>query len=242
VELFIVRIRELWRRFLRLLQRKPVLSDSEQWDAWQRLLEEIHTELLFAFRNRYVFREIMGMFQKNDTLKADGGFVWEYLRLTYGHYQAMGVRREADRGSNVMNLSQLMYQMSHRPEVMSRKRYKAHFPADTVIPEQMQDEQFTNMCGSGDYMDPKIIKKDRRRLERDCKKVVDYANKMIAHRSTEKRELTLVEIHTAMDAIEAVHKKYYVLLTGGGLVTVTPAIQFNWEKVFMIPWAPKADQ
>jgi hypothetical protein len=230
------RIRRRVRRLVRPLKRKPHLSDDKQWDAWQKLLERIHQETVYTFKNRLVFREILAMFERNEELRTEGHFVWEWLRGTYGRDQALAVRREADRGSDVINLIQLMYQMSKHSEVMSRVRYKAHFPPDTVIPEDMQDDQFTQLCGKGDYMNPKILKRDRRRLEKDCWKVVDYANKAIAHRTEQKRDLTITEVHKAMDAIEQVHKKYYVLLTGGGLMQAEPAIQFNWKKVFTKPW------
>jgi hypothetical protein len=73
-------------------------------------------------------------------------------------------------------------------------------------------------------------------LEKRCKKIVLYANKMIAHRTEEQRDLTLAEIHGAMDFIEDMFKKYYVILTGRSLMQAEPAVQFDWMEPFTIPW------
>jgi len=178
------------------------------------------------------------MFQNNPQLQQDGGFVYDWILGVYGRGQVMAVRRELDRDSEVVNLVQLMYQIAHRPEVISRARYLAHFPPDSVMSARDQNAQFDRLCGTGPFIDVAVVKADRNKLERQCRAVVTYANKLVAHRTTSQVPLTLKQIHEAMDAIEEILKKYHVTLTGGALVRAEPAIQFNWRKAFKIPWDP----
>ena len=89
-----------------------------------------------------------------------------------------------------------------------------------------------------DYLDPAKIKKDRNWLEKRCRKVMKYRHKVVAHRSTMDLTLTIEEIDEALDAVEEMLKKYYLLFTGAGLLGAEPAIQFDWQTVFTIPWIP----
>lgn len=224
--------------FRRTFTRKPKLTDDLQWEAWRELIKRIYQETVYAFKNRMIWREVYRIYEANQRLQNDGVYFLEWMRGVYGRDQAMAIRREADRGSDVLNLIQLMYQISKRPEVISRARYKAHFPPDTVIPEFMQDGQFDELCGNGKYIDVARVKKDYKRLLKDCRPVVNYVNKRIAHRTDVDVDLTMQQIHTAMDAVEEILKKYYVILTGASLMQAEPAVQFDWQRVFTFPWIP----
>jgi hypothetical protein len=212
------------------------LSDDEQWDAWKKLITRIYKETVYAFRNRLVWREINEIYRNNSRLMQEGGFFHDWMKGCYGRDQAVAVRREADRGSDVLNLIQLLYQMSKRPEVITRKRYKALFSPDSVITDHMQEQDFTRMCGPGPYMDPGLIRRDYKRLLKDCRPVVNYVNKKIAHRTDTEIKLTIEQIDTGMDAVEEVLQKYYLIFTASSLLGAEPAIQFNWQSAFTFPW------
>lgn len=236
--------RAVARFFYRIEQKlvqwsKPRLSDDGQWAAWQAHIERIVTETIYAFESRLVFRTILEMYQDNPRLQQDGAFVYDWIGGVYGRDQVMAVRRELDRDSEVVNLIQLMYQIVRRPDVISRARYLAHFPPDTVFSAREQNEQFDRLCGKGPFINVAMVRSDRNKLERKCRAVIKYANKLVAHRTTAQVPLTFKQIHEAMDAIEGILKKYYVILTGKALAGAEPAIQFPWRDVFRIPWNPR---
>jgi hypothetical protein len=76
-----------------------------------------------------IFREITEMLQQHPTLREDfnAGYVYVWLRDIYAHYISMAIRREIDKGTGVVNLRQLLWQISKRPRVLSRDRYLRHF-------------------------------------------------------------------------------------------------------------------
>lgn len=232
------------------IRRRKALSYDAQWTKWQNDLERIYTESLYVFENRHVFGEIMKMFQDNKQLNKEGGFVWDWLRGIYGRDMVLAIGREVDRHTEVVNLIQLMYQMTKRPRVVSRKRFfkmldLKHTPGTPELHDhlrELNERWFTQNIGAGDFLDPAVIKKDRNWLEKRCKAVMKYRHKVVAHRSTMELSLTIKQIHDALDAVETMLKKYYVLLKGGALMSATPTIQFYWQKVFTIPWIqPSAD-
>jgi hypothetical protein len=217
------------------------LSDDEQYEAWKQLITRIYKETVYAFRNRFVWRELNDMYRNNQRLREEGGFFHDWMKGCYGRDQAVAIRREADRSSDVLNLVQLLYQMSKRPEVLTRERYQALFSPDSVITDDMQEKDFTRMCGPGPYMDPAVIKRDYKRLLKDCRPVVNYVNKKIAHRTDVEVNLTIEQIDKAMDAVEELLQKYYLLFTAATLVGAEPAIQFNWYSAFSFPWIAPRD-
>jgi hypothetical protein len=48
--------------------------------------------------------------------------------------------------------------------------------------------------------------------------------------------LTIEQIDQALDEVERMLQKCYLLLTGASLLGAEPAIQFDWQQVFTYPW------
>jgi hypothetical protein len=227
------------------------LTYDQQWARWQKDIERIYKETVYVFEQRLIFREVMEMFQKNTELQAEGGFVWDWLRGMYGRDLVLAIGRELDRNTEVINLIQLMYQLTKRPRVVSRKRFfkmlklkppkkkNRPFPDADGHLYQINERWFTENIGAGAYLDAAKIKKDRNWLEKRCRKVTKYRHKVVAHRSDMELTLTIRELHDALDAIEKMLKKYYVLFAGGSLVGAEPAILIPWKKVFTFPWIKK---
>ena len=94
----------------------------------------IYEETVYAFENRLVWRELNEIYLANDHLVNDGAFFHDWMKGCYGRDQAMAIRRESDRGSDVINLIELMYQVSGRPDVISLERYRAHFRLTASLP------------------------------------------------------------------------------------------------------------
>lgn len=233
-----------------MLRRTPRLSDDAQWEQWKQDFDRIYQENLYVFRNRYIYRELLKIFENNDFLKKEGGYFFEWLKGHYGRDMVMAVGRELDRNTESINLIQLIYQMTQRPDVITRQRFldihqvkpgdpKAWPPDIDCFRYEQTQKWFTENVGSGNQLDPAVIKKDRNWLEKQCKSAMKYRHKMVAHRSDMQLTLTIKEIHDSLDAVEKILKKYYGIMTGNALMQATPTIQFYWTKVFTQPWIEK---
>jgi hypothetical protein len=53
--------------------------------------------------------------------------------------------------------------------------------------------------------------------------------------------LTLSEVHDAIDLIGRLFQRYGNALTAASWVALTPALQHDWETVFRIPWIRGTD-
>jgi hypothetical protein len=225
------------RKFPRLL------PEDEQWKAWQEEVQVIKTHIVHAHKYRQIFRETTKILTDHPTLSTspEAGFWYEWLRLMYGHYMAMAVRRELDRGADAPNLYRLLHAIAKRPQVLSRERYVRFFHnaphLSSEFAQHMGDGTFTTFAGPGAYIDHSIVKKDLGETEKQAKLVVTYADKIVAHRTGHEVDATIKHLHDAIDAYAfgEMLEKYYNLLTGAALF-VEPSILVNWHRIFAEPW------
>jgi hypothetical protein len=217
---------------------KPQLADDEQWESWLRMLARINAETTNVLMNRRVYRDVEQLFHDNPRLQTEGGFVWHLIRGAYGRDASMAIRREIDRDTYALNLIELMHQIIRRPNVISRQRYLAHFPADTGFSIPQQNDRFDALCGTGRHIDLHMVKQDRNRLERACQPVVRYVNQKVAHRTDEDVTLNIAEIDYALTVIEDTVEKYYSILSGAALMGAERPVSHPWRRMFTYAWMP----
>ena len=223
------------------------MSADELYKRWQERIEPITHETYHLFSSRQQFQDIERLFFDNDQLHAIGADVYLWLQALWGHDALMSIRRELDDQAGVVNIRGLLYEIHDRPDVLTRRRYLG-----LVTPEDKGEFQKKNAdrgfdkygiatSSSGDRMDdivsPEGVAQDRAELEQKTDAAYRYAQMVVAHRAPlDNLEIKIAEINSAIDAIEPAVKKYYSLLTGLSLATVTPTMQFNWLQPFHFAW------
>jgi hypothetical protein len=225
--------------FRRLFPKQ--LSDPELWNKLQRDVEEVQKHITEVFRYRKLFADTSAMLQEHPTLRTsdDAGYWYEWLRTIYAHYITMSVRRELDRHADAPNLYRLLRDISKRPEVLSRARYRQHFTdssLSTELANGLAETSFTEVAGPGEYIDRKIVKRDLKNLNKQAQLVIKYADKIVAHRTPQSVPTTLRHVNTSLEAIENILKKYYLILTGRSLIAAEPSILTPWQRAFRQPW------
>jgi hypothetical protein len=74
------------------------------------------------------------------------------------------------------------------------------------------------------------------KLESAGQAVKRYVDTNVAHRARENRaSATVTDVERAMATIAEIFQRYYVLLTGAFLATLTPVIQQDWKGPFRRP-------
>lgn len=218
-------------------------------DRWQQHAQRIRHETHYLFNTRWSFRQFAKMFEENKQLWDDGHHIYKWTLGMWGRDALMGIRREMDDQSGVINLRHLLYEIEARHEVMSRTRYmsqvRAETPQDTVefLREQSKEWFPVQPAASGDpmgsHIDPASVRDDRQALERATEVAFDYAQKFVAHRTPlEALEIKISDIHGAIDSLEPAFLKYYNLLTAVGLVQAEPSVVYYWHKPFTYAWRP----
>jgi hypothetical protein len=222
------------------------LSADDCYARWQQHVKRIKNETVYLFTTRQHFREVRRMFQENKRLNEIGGEVYRWLLGIWGRDALIALRRELDGQSNTVNLMHLFEEMKHRPTVMTRRRYLAHCTKDDhPYIREMMNKAFTRWGAvsdnSGDPLDDYIpadaTDADQKALEVQTRKAFDYAQRMIAHRTpVEGLEIKPAEINAAIDAIEPMLQKYYLMFTASSLVSATAVAQYDWGAPFDFAW------
>lgn len=217
------------------------VTDDELYARLQKDVASVQKHITDAFRYRKMFVDTTEMLQAHPILResTDAGYWYEWLRTIYAHYIVMAVRRELDRGADAPNMYRLLREVQKRPQVLSRARYKAFWDDSPIVREHhvnLWDEPFNEMAGTGGYIDPAIVKNDLEELDRQAKLVIQYANRIVAHRTPDTVPTTLRDVNASLESIERMLKKYYVLLTGKSLMAAEPSILVPWQRAFREPW------
>jgi hypothetical protein len=222
------------------------LDADRRYRDWVEKIQRIRTETTNLFWQRKLFRAVAHMFETNAELRQSGDHLWQWIVGLYGRDAAMAIRRELDGQAGVLNLFHLLHEMEDHACVLTRARYHAFFAELGWFPVVDIDRQFERLGGapgpgaSEDHVPPAAIAQDRETLERETRPVLDYAQRLVAHRTpVGELPLTLREVDDAVQAVFRCLSKYHVLLTGGALGRATPVPQFDWIAPFRIPWAAR---
>lgn len=220
------------------------MSKDEVFERWQQRFDRILTELMYPTRRK--FWDIQEMFKTNEKLYAIGSQPYEWILGIWGRDAVMGIRRELDDDRNTIALGSMLDEMTERPQVLNRRRFLSFLrPNEEEYIIRVNNEAFDNwgtVKRSGgsleDYLDLAGIKADREALDATAKPVLEYANRLVAHRTPiDKLGLTIGEINKAIDAFEPIVQKYHVILTGKALAQIEPSnVGDDWKEVFTFPW------
>jgi len=233
-------------------RKKPAVSDDELFKIWSDWVEKIHHETVSLAHNRQMFRRIAEMFNENKRLRKVGGGIWDWLSRNYVAAAAMSLRRELDKRAGAKNLRHLLHDIEGRPTVLSRERYEAMWPlngADSKAREfqaMQRDRSFNRFQlvknprdSALDHIDPNMVKADLNNLSAETEKVRAYIEKAVAHRmESPVASVTFDEFDAAVDAVQKMIKKYYLLLTQTSVARFEPVPQCDIDAPFRFPWLP----
>lgn len=234
----------------------------EKWRRWfeQGITDDIYTMHL----ERFAWKRMEEIVNGNAGLKGTESYLWEFLFNTYAKTQAIAVRRQADTDDRVASLGRLILEVGETPALLTRDWWLSLWSENDDDPYWQQvaegawAEQYAGEAG--EHLDPAIPAADLLELREGSRKVKEYVDRSVAHLDARMissgdgpptatppdaptrrgSELTLNEVHDAIDLIGRLFQKYGNLLTAASWVELTPALQHDWEAVFRIPWIQDA--
>jgi hypothetical protein len=198
---------------------------DEMFTQWQqKWVPKIDENLKLLWYHREVWQQVRDLLtNEHERYGSDGTFLGRFTKM-YVDSQAMAVRRLADQGKQVMSFARLIEQMRDQPSVLSRDRYRS-MCWDSAGPgwsDDSADADYDRYAAPGrDELDRSLLERDLQRLLADAEKVVEYANKTVAHDDSRAFEVqvTFGELAKVVDDIaELWWYRYHTLLTGIGRV------------------------
>jgi len=213
-----------------------------EWIKWMNI---IHKDTESILINKDIHSRYLEIIKANKDIQSPSDF-HEWTIRNYGSYVVMAIRRQLDSDNDVISLKRLLIELVKSPQFLTKHWFRSLYSSPTnnlPIPmESFADGDFENYAGNMEHFDPAFAEADLTKLETLGKSITRYVNKQIAHRTKVEATLTFSEINQFLDEFETIVKKYILLFTASGYVTLTPTCQYDWETIFTKAWIrPHAD-
>jgi len=225
------------------LRLPGITTDDERLDAWCAIVERIRTEQTAQAWQHKIFRAFRTVFETNQRLSEEGGFLFNTIAETYVDSALMLIRREWDLQNSTENLRNLLDDIGSHPEVLTRARYLAKWGSDQGDMANRSFDTFSPIRILGaperDHIDPLMVRADLDRGRTDAEQLRGYAERTRAHRTPMRGvdpSFTFADLHNAIDDTRAIIKKYYAMLTQKVITEWEPVEQFDLIAPFLDPW------
>jgi hypothetical protein len=213
------------------------LDIDQEWAEWKAWLgDRIWHQVVEMMAFRQVWDVFFDIFKNApDVVQGDATFLM-WFRLAFARSQAMGVRRMADRRSDVVSLARLIARVRQRPTILSRDRCLAN---QTLAGEDLRswaNATFDRLAGPGDHIRKQVAIDDLDALRTKTASVVNWANTSVAHlkKGRPVEGPPLQDVHDAVDVVVDLFAKYDALIRGSTLVR--GVIMEPWPHVLTVPW------
>jgi hypothetical protein len=198
---------------------------ASRWTGW---LDTIWNDVIPMMAARQIWRGYMHLVRANPSAQKPDTF-HSWITSNYMRNQGVGIRRQTDLRTDVVSLGRLLSEVEQFPQVLSRSRYIALYPANDV---DEANRDFDTHVGPGrDHPEAADVAQDRGRLAQSAQPVRHWVNKQVAHwdDGVFTDTITLEQIHTALDDVFELADRYSGLLTASMMVKRVTLL--SWERV-----------
>lgn len=195
-----------------------------------------------ALENRFLFNRLAEIIKNNPRVDKPNIFL-DYIEINYITALIMAVCRQTDRNYDSVSLINLLYEIYDNAEKITKKWFISHYKkAGIALGKRNFEENF----GYLEHIDPSVVYADIGNLIFYTKDIKKFRNKRVAHRDKNKNikfDIDFDTLNNAIDLIEKLIKKYYLLLTQSGIPQLLPANILCFrddgsyeEDIFCVPW------
>src|SRR5919106_3891846 len=209
---------------------------KQKLKKWELRLQTIYEDMRQQAASREVFRETAAMVRTNSKIPKESDFL-TFLEQWYVDSTVMGLRRQL-KVKDSASLAGLLDDIAANPVCLSRQRFVALYPESE---HKRGDRTFDKHVGAGAaHVDAAAVRADIKKLKSLAQRSEKYADRLVAHRDHRGVSAvpTYAELNEAIDFAESLLQKYYLLLRGDSLVSVTPKFLYPWKRIFEVAWLP----
>jgi len=192
---------------------------KQKFDKWEGWLQIIYDDMVHQAGSRTVFRETGEIIRANPDICKESAFL-EFLEQWYVDSIVMGLRRQLKVHPDSVSLAGLLDDIATNGTLLSRQRFVALYP---TAEQRRAHKAFDKHAGAGAaHVHAVSVRADIDKLKSRAQRCEEYADRLVAHR--DKRGVphppTYRELNEAIDFMEGLLQKYYLLLRGDSLARV----------------------
>ena len=211
-------------------------SKIEKWSRW---LEIIKKQLNAAMWSRHIYTETMTIITSNPKLPKKGAF-YAALQMWYADSVLMALRRQLKSSPQSVSLTRLLAEIRDEPQHLSRSYWLELHAGSVVLP--WADRSYDSLVGKGAKHPTRAqLEKEIAKLQKTAVRCEGFIDKRIAHydRGSTPKSPTWNDVYGALDVVDELFRKYYLLVTASNVLSTTPEIGYDWKKVFRQAWISK---
>lgn len=203
---------------------------TEKLDKWDRWLQVIYEDMRQQATSRTVFRETAAIIVANPLIPKESDFL-DFLEQWYVDATVMGFRRQIKIHPDSVSLAGLLDDIAANAELLSRQRFISLYPEGEHSRAHSAFDK--HVAPGAAHVDATAVRADLDKLRQLAARCEQYADRLVAHR--DRRGLQAVptfrELNDAVDFSEGLLQRYYLLLRGDWLESVTAKLLHPWKRL-----------
>jgi AbiU2 len=211
------------------------MTNDELYNELNSELDVIYDEVSSLRVDQHIFWELQEIIRANPTINVASEF-YLWMGRAYAASMSAAIRRQVDERRDTVSFVRFLRRLARQPGVITRERYKS---LSTTAPEDYMDADFDRLVGIGtDTISSTEIQKEIEGLISKADVLKKYTDSIIAHCGKTRPTIipTFRDVDEAIEVLEKLLKRYFVLFRAIGLSGALPAIVYDWKAIFRVPW------
>jgi hypothetical protein len=223
------------------MQKMTEEQKTQLRQKWEKWLERIGHDLGWLLTSHDIFEVVQNIVNSNKQIQSPDLF-HRWILDNYVARVAIGISRLNDHDRRTISLHRLIKDISENREVITRNYFVSRYP------KWMQDRgvanhDFDKFAKRNDEMISfERLNNDIDLLDEETRLIKNFRDQWIAHFDLN-REIgqmpTFEDADKALQIIDGIFCKYYLLVDGGGMNTRKPVLQYDWKEPLRHAWIEK---
>ena len=222
-------------------QSEPQEENDELRKKWKIWIDKIGHDLGDLLISQDVLKEVSQIVASNRRIQSHL-FFFTWIQNNYVDSIVVGLGRLNDHDSRTISFHNLIKEVLANPEAITRDYYISRYP------EWMRDagrvgginDEFNEFADEGEqFLSKDRLLADLKLLDDETKQIKVFRDQWVAHldqtRATN-QPLTFKDVEDALELLDNIFHKYYMLIDGAGMSTAKPSLNFDWKEPLRHPW------
>ncbi len=187
--------------------------------------------------NHHIFWEVQVIIKNNKKLSQTPSHFFQWMCSVFALSAMVAVRRQRDNDKNSVSMLRILEELQKYPGLISRTHFKSLYGPGRA--QGLAENEFDRFSGEGQpYLDQSMIQQDIDDLKKNCERIKHYVDKRIAHydKNPPSPLPTFRDLEQSINFIDALVRKYYLILKASFRVPPLPTFPYDWKEIFRMPW------
>jgi hypothetical protein len=225
-------------------QSEPQEENDELRKKWKIWIDKIGHDLGDLLISQDVLKEVSQIVASNKRIQSPL-FFFNWIRNNYVDSIVVGLGRLNDRDPRTISFHNLIKEIVSNPEVITRDYFVSRYPK-WMQEAGIANDEFKKFAENGEQLLSKDkLLADLKLLDDEMKQIKVFRDKWVAHLDqtrTMNQLPTFKDVEHALELLDKIFHKYYMLIDGAGMSTAKPALAFDWKEPLRYPWIEKAKE